>query len=127
MSPPSRPNLGRGRVVRVEVVDPQGRNRKSRPAVVISTAEEVEMTGEFFAVCVSRRHDQAPPEVQVALPFGSHGTVCRSGLREPSWAVATWVINSRESDVEVLGTVPVAVVDEILAIVARLDSDRGPP
>jgi hypothetical protein len=123
VSLPARPSLCRGRVVRVDVLDPQGCNRKLRPAVVLSTAEEVESTGEIVSVCVSRRHDQAPPEVQVALPFGSHGAVCRSGLREPSWAVATWIITARASEVEVLGSIPISLVDEVLAIIARLDSD----
>jgi mRNA-degrading endonuclease toxin of MazEF toxin-antitoxin module len=114
--------LGRGRVVRVNVFDPQGRNRKRRPAVVISTAEEIDASGEVIVVCVSRQYDQAPPEVQVELPHDQRG-VCRSGLREPSWAVATWVTTVKVGEVEeILGAIPAAKTNTILGIIAGLDT-----
>ena len=112
--------LGRGRVVRVNVLDPQGRNRKRRPAVVLSTSAEIEGTGEVIVVCVSRQHDQAPPEVQVELPYDQRGT-CRSGLRDPSWAVATWVTSVKVGEVEeILGGISAAKTNAILEIIARL-------
>ena len=115
--------LGRGRVVRVDVFDPQGRNRKRRPAVVISTSEEIEATGEVVVVCVSRQYDQAPPEVQVELPHDRRGT-CRSGLRDPSWAVATWVTAVKIDEVgEILGSISAAKTNAILEIIAGLDTD----
>ena len=115
-------SLGRDRVVRVNVFDPQGRNRQRRPAVVISTAEEIDATGEVVIVCISRQYDQAPPAVQVELPHDPRGT-CRSGLRDPSWAVATWVMTVKVGDVEeILGSISAAKTNTILEIIAGLDT-----
>ncbi len=123
MSPLDAARLGRGRVVRVNVLDPQGKNRKPRPAVVISTVEEAEATGRVVVVCVSTKHGQAPPEVQIELPHDLRGA-CRSGLREPSWAVATWIREVPIEDIETaLGALTATLTGEIIALSNSLSDE----
>jgi hypothetical protein len=38
--------LCRGRIVWVELLDPQGRNSKCRPAVIVTTDDEIRPEGE---------------------------------------------------------------------------------
>jgi len=91
--------------------------------VVISTVEEAEATGRVVVVCVSTKHGQAPPEVQIELPHDLRGA-CRSGLREPSWAVATWIRDVPIEDVEVaLGAIAATLTGEIIALANSLSDD----
>jgi mRNA-degrading endonuclease toxin of MazEF toxin-antitoxin module len=45
--------LCRGRIVWVELLDPQGRNRKYRPALVVSPDVNIRDDGEVWVVAIS--------------------------------------------------------------------------
>lgn len=79
-----------GRIVWVDLLDPQGRNPKCRPAVIITPDPEIVPDGVVKVVGVSTRLDAAPAEVVVALQWDPRGN-CRTGLREQSIAVCSWV------------------------------------
>lgn len=51
--------LCRGRIVCVELLDSQGRNPKSRPAVIVTPDEEIQPDGEVWVVAISTRLDAA--------------------------------------------------------------------
>ena len=61
--------LCRGRIVWVELLDPQGRNRKCRPAVIVTPDTDIREDGEVWVVGISTQLDQAPADVQVELPW----------------------------------------------------------
>src|SRR5438552_7296188 len=82
--------LCRGRIVWVQLPDPQGRNPKCRPAVVVTPDADIRADGEVWVVAISTQLDQAPAEAQVELPWDRRGHP-RTGLRERSAAVCTWM------------------------------------
>jgi mRNA-degrading endonuclease toxin of MazEF toxin-antitoxin module len=80
----------RGRIVWVELLDPQGRNRKCRPAVIVTPDADIREDGEVWVVAISSQRDAAPAEVQVDLPWDRRGHP-RTGLKERCAAVCTWM------------------------------------
>jgi mRNA-degrading endonuclease toxin of MazEF toxin-antitoxin module len=75
----------------VEIDDPQGRNRKSRPAVIITPTDQITADGEVRVVGISTQLDAGPPEAQVELQYDARGN-CRTGLRLRGVAVCSWVV-----------------------------------
>lgn len=85
MSQPSR-----GRIIWVELPDPQGRNPKCRPAVIVTPDADIREDGEVWVVAISTQRDAAPAEDQVELPWHRDGHP-RTGLKERCAAVCTWM------------------------------------
>lgn len=87
------PNLCRGRIVRVEILDPQNRNPKRRPAVIVTPTEEILPDGEVILVAITGSVNAAPAEAQVALPWHAQGHT-GTRLTKPSVAVCNWLFAS---------------------------------
>jgi hypothetical protein len=105
----------------VPIPDPQGRNLKCRPAVIIT--EEVTPDGEVGVVGITTKFDETRPEVQTELQFDPRGN-CRSGLRERSWAVAYWVEMVLVAAIESYsGMIPAEQLDEIHRKIEALPLD----
>jgi mRNA-degrading endonuclease toxin of MazEF toxin-antitoxin module len=85
------PSLCRGRIVWIELTDPQGRNPKCRPAVIISPDSEIRVDGDVWVVAITTQLSEAPAEVQVELPWDRRGHA-RTGLKERCAAVCTWMV-----------------------------------
>jgi mRNA-degrading endonuclease toxin of MazEF toxin-antitoxin module len=83
-------DLCRGRIVRVEVLDPQDRNPKCRPAVIVIPTEDIRPDGEVVLVAITSSVNAAPAERQVALPWHAQGQA-KTRLTKPSVAVCDWV------------------------------------
>jgi mRNA-degrading endonuclease toxin of MazEF toxin-antitoxin module len=110
-------SLCHGAIVWAEVPDPQGRNPKRRPAVIVTPTDEIEAEGDVRVVGISTKFEEAPPEVQVALPWDPRGAA-KTQLRKPSWAVCTWVLTVPVASIlECRGMVPPG---QLLEIVQRL-------
>jgi mRNA-degrading endonuclease toxin of MazEF toxin-antitoxin module len=117
------PDLCRGRIVRVEVLDPQNRNPKSRPAVIVSPTEEIRPDGDVVLVAITGSTNAAPAEMQVALPWHAQGQT-RTKLTKPSVAVCNWVFTSPLSKIQSYsGLVPDRQMLQILDKINTL----GPP
>lgn len=113
--------LSHGRIVWVRVVDPQGRNPKTRPAVVISSNQDLDLGQDPVVVAITTQLDKAPEEHSVILPGGPG---CRSGLSRKSAAVCIWVERIKPADIEREGGVlPVALMTEINA---KVEQASGP-
>ena len=97
--------LCRGRIVWVELFDPQGRNRKCRPAVIVTPDADIKADGEVWVVAISTQVSEAPADVQVELPWDRRGHP-RTKLKERCAAVCTW-----------MEKVPVASIQEFAGIV----------
>ena len=104
----------RGRIVWVEIVDPQGRNPKLRPAVIVSATEAIQEGGQVWCVAVSSQLDEAPAEEQVELPWHRDGHP-RTQLRQRCAAVCSWLVPvSLDAIRQYAGTVPGRQLNQIL-------------
>lgn len=123
------PTLDRGRIVHVETPDPQGRNSKKRPAVVLTASADIERDGEVDLVAISGTATAAPREVQVNLPWQSQGN-CSTKLTKPSVAVCTWLFTVPSAAIrpeDIGGFVKADKMAEILRILAHLSEPESPP
>jgi len=117
------PPLCRGRIIWVELLDPQARNRKYRPAVIVTPDADIRDDGEVWVVAISTQFDEAPKEVQVELPWDRRGHP-RTGLKEQCAAVCTWMEKVRVASIqECAGTVPGRQLLDILTRIKPI----GPP
>lgn len=65
--------LAQGRIVWVELLDPQGRNPKARPAVILTPTAEIQPEGTVVAAAVTSNLDASPAELCVELPWHRDG------------------------------------------------------
>lgn len=118
------PNLCRGRIVRVEVLDPQNRNPKCRPAVIVTPTEEIQPDGNIVLVAITGNLNAAPAEMQVALPWHAQGQA-GTRLTKPSVAVCNWSFTSPVSKIQSYGGV---VPDrQMLQILDKINALSPPP
>ena len=115
--------LRRGRIVWVEVLDPQGRNPTCRPAVVVTPDEEIRDDGEVWVVAISRQLQEAPPEVQVELPWHRNGHP-QTQVRERCAAVCTWMV--KVAVVEIRSFAGVVPGRQMLEIMTRIKPPDPP-
>jgi mRNA-degrading endonuclease toxin of MazEF toxin-antitoxin module len=107
-------DLCRGRIVWVELLDPQDRNRKCRPAVIVTPDGNIRDDGEVWVVAISSQLHEAPAEVQVELPWDRRGHP-RTKLKQRSAAVCTWMEKVAVTSIQgVGGTIPGRQLLEIL-------------
>lgn len=110
-------SLCRGRIVWVELLDPQDRNRKCRPAVIVTPDADIRDDGEVWLVAISTQLDAAPAEVQVELPWDRRGHP-RTGLRERCAAVCTWM--EKVSVAGIQGCAGIVPGRQLLDILSRI-------
>lgn len=123
------PSVHQGRIVWVELLDPQGRNPKVRPAVVLTPTAEIRPGGEVVVAAVSRQVDQSPPEVSVPLPW-QRGGHPRTRLNSPNVVVCTWLVAIPVSAIGedgIGGVVPFREMARILDVVSSLRGGPGNP
>lgn len=118
------PDLCRGRIVRVEVLDPQGRNPKCRPAVIITPTKAIRADGDVVLVAITGSVNAAPPEMQVALPWHPQGQT-GTRLNKPSVAVCNWIFTRPVASVQGYGGM---VPDrQLLQILDKIKAAASPP
>lgn len=118
------PDLRRGRIVRVEVLDPQNRNPKCRPAIIVTSTEEIRPEGDVVLVAITGSVNAAPADMQVALPWHAQGQA-GTRLTKPSVAVCSWVFTSPVSKIQRYGGM---VPDRLmLQILDRINALPPPP
>ena len=123
------PRLQQGRIVWVELLDPQGRNPKVRPAVVITTTPEIVASGEIVVAAMSSQIDQSRPEVSVELPWDRAGHP-KTKLNRRNVVVCDWLVTlpvDAITDDAIGGTVPFAPMARILEIVRSLSGGTSSP
>jgi mRNA-degrading endonuclease toxin of MazEF toxin-antitoxin module len=111
----------------VELLDPQGRNRKCRPAVIVSPDVDIKDDGEVWVVAISTQFTEAPADVQVELPWDRRGHP-RTKLKERCAAVCTWMEKVPVASIqEVAGIVPGRQLLDILTRIKPLEPPSEPP
>jgi mRNA-degrading endonuclease toxin of MazEF toxin-antitoxin module len=117
------PSLVRGRIVypKVAIPDPQGRNPKEgRPFVVISRDEEIQKGDTIQAVGITGELHESPTDHYVELPSGPNA---KSGLKQKSAALCTWLIDIAQDHVEVSkGHIRADLLEQIVVKVLQLKS-----
>jgi mRNA-degrading endonuclease toxin of MazEF toxin-antitoxin module len=122
-------DLKRGRIVWVELLDPQGQNPKVRPAVILTPTDEIDPSGEVQVVAITGETTAAPAEECVILPWHAGGHP-RTALTKPSVAVISWAARVPVAAIQrTKGNVPGPLMLEILRRVADREgsSPSSPP
>ena len=115
--------LCRGRIVWVELSDPEARNLKCRPAVIVTPDAEIRADGDVWVVAISTQLNEAPLEVQVELPWDRRGHP-RTGLKARCAAICTWMEKVAVATIkEHAGVVPGR---QLLEILTRIKSPEPP-
>jgi mRNA-degrading endonuclease toxin of MazEF toxin-antitoxin module len=117
------PSLCRGRIVWVELLDPQDRNLKCRPAVIVTADTDIQDDGEVWVVAISTQLSEAPAEVQVELPWDRRGHP-RTGLKERCAAVCTWM--EKVSVTSIQGCAGIVPGRQLLDILTRIKPPDPP-
>ena len=120
-------SLQQGRIVWVELLDPQGRNPKRRPAVILTPTAEIRADGEVVVAALSSQTDQSPPEVSVPLPWHRDGHP-RTKLDRRNVVVCTWLVTVAVASIPpdaIGGTVPFPEMARVLEIVRALQPDAA--
>jgi len=108
------PKPEQGRVILATVFDPQGRNPKTRPAVIISETTQIQADGRIACVAITSSVPDEIPDDFVLLPFQPQGKV-RTGLRMRSAAMCSWLFEISEDKIEkYVGLVPTQLMKEII-------------
>jgi len=107
------PAIVQGRVVWALLTSPDGKTTKRRPAVVLTSTEEIKDDEPFAVVVGSTRIDDPLPPNKVMLPWNREGTT-KSRLRKPTVVVCDWLCSIRKQDVvEFGGVLPAKLMVEI--------------
>jgi hypothetical protein len=116
---PDKPKAGgipRGTVIVANVPDPQGRNPKERPLVVVEDFESGDPG--IFCVAITSALPNPLPTEYATLPWHRDRRISRTGLTARCAAVSTWrVLVKEEQVVARLGHVP---NDALLQIVTQI-------
>jgi mRNA-degrading endonuclease toxin of MazEF toxin-antitoxin module len=112
------PKPEQGRIVWLQICDPQGRNLKKRPAVIVTPTSEIEAGKPIVCVAVTA---QLPPKLSddfVLLPYQAGGHP-RTGLSKRSAAMCSWfVVVTEEEIIGYLGKAPTPQMKLILSKMA---------
>ena len=113
------PKPEQGRIILVEIYDPQSRNAKTRPAVIVSRTEEIHSEGLIDCVAITSAVPSKLPEDCVLLPFDPDSK-SRTGLRLRSAAMCSWLFEISEDQIEkYIGVVSSKKLQEILACIEK--------
>lgn len=121
--------LQQGRIIWTELLDPQGRNPKRRPAVIITPTTEIRSDGEVVIAALSSQIDQSPAEVSVEVPWQPNGHP-RTKLNKRNVIVCTWLAMLRVDSIQpddIGGVVPFAQMARVLDIIQALKTDSTNP
>jgi mRNA-degrading endonuclease toxin of MazEF toxin-antitoxin module len=109
-----------GRIILAETFDPQKRNAKIRPAVIVSRTDQIQAEGRIVCAAITSAIPDKLPDDCVLLPFHPAGK-SRTGLRMRSAAMCSWLFEITEEKIEkYIGIVPPARLDEVLARIEEL-------
>lgn len=83
-------SVRRGQIVMAAIPDPQGRNVKRRPCVVVSEDASLDAGGPVRLIGVTSWLEGLSGSDRIDLPYSNTGRHPRTGLDRPSAAVCCW-------------------------------------
>jgi mRNA-degrading endonuclease toxin of MazEF toxin-antitoxin module len=118
--------LRQGSIVLAWIADPQGRNPKARPLVVITPTIEILTSKQLVAVAITGHFSQPLAADEVALPYHPGGRAS-TGLRKPCVAKCSWLVTIQADDVlEPKGFLATQRLLAVLKAVGDLDQETKP-
>jgi len=88
------------------LVTPNRGDRKARPVVIVTETQDIFFDREIVCVAITTSPLSISSPDLVALPWDPHGRA-KSGLRRMSWAVCSWLIALKPSELlEQIGWLP---------------------
>jgi mRNA-degrading endonuclease toxin of MazEF toxin-antitoxin module len=113
-------------VIVLDLLDPQGRNPKDRPCVLVSTSERIADGGPFEVVAITTLLPNPLPFDHVELPWHLQRHP-RTGLNKPNAAVCSWLVEVEASRVDrAIGHVPGKKMRQIAAVLRALRGEEEP-
>jgi mRNA-degrading endonuclease toxin of MazEF toxin-antitoxin module len=114
------PKLQHGCIILAETPDPQGRNSKERPLVVVSEEAAIQAGEPLVCIAITTQIPKNPLPHQVILPYANSG-YSETGLRARCAADCSWSPTLNQDDVKrVLGNVPPAKLQAIKEIIKSM-------
>ena len=112
--------LEQGHIVAIEVLDPENRNPKVRPVVIVSPTDEIGFDAPFWGVAITGTLPRLLPKEYVPIPYHRAGHP-RTGLKKRCAAKCDWFVEIHNDQVvRSIGRVPVAVLSSIIQQVDAL-------
>jgi mRNA-degrading endonuclease toxin of MazEF toxin-antitoxin module len=112
--------LVQGRIIWATLPDPRGGNEKARPAVIVTSTNNVLPGGQVEVAAITTLIGHAPFSETVELPFSTTGHP-DTKLKKPCEAVCSWVVSLPVASIrDSGGFVPADVLVELLAKIQRL-------
>jgi mRNA-degrading endonuclease toxin of MazEF toxin-antitoxin module len=114
-----------GDIVRVNLLDPNGKNPKNRRAVVLTVSSQIDMEGDIVVAAISTKFDpnNIPPEY-VQIPWERRGHP-HTTLTEPSVVKCNWLCIVPANSVAASGHLPPKHLYNVLKAVANLQKDAA--
>jgi len=92
--------LQRGRIVKVNIPDSQGRTTHPHPAVVLTSAEDITAGFPIVVAGISTKLHLSEPKNRVMLPWNPRrGGDYLTNLDKRCAAVCNWIVTINESDI----------------------------
>lgn len=112
------PAIAQGSIVLALVADPQGRNPKVRPLVVITSNADLPTAEQIVTVAITGEFVEPIQPDEVRLQYHPQGN-CRTKLRKRCVAKCSWrPVIEKSAIIEVKSFVPLPQLERILEIVA---------
>ena len=111
-----------GRIVLAEIPDPQNRNPKIRPVVIVNPSDEIAAGKGILVVGITSTLPRKLPENCVLLSFHAAGHT-HTGLKKRCAAMCSWLVEIEESQIiKFIGKTSVRELEEILTILESMES-----
>jgi hypothetical protein len=106
-------------------VDPQGRNRKCRPSVIVTATQDIKPDEPLVVVAISGEFRELPAEHYVKMLWHRAGHP-KTKLYKPCAAICSWVKSISAADIEEFGgVVPPQHLAKILDKVSKLLEEQS--
>ena len=108
------PGIFQGCIVRADVTDPRGGNKKCRPIAIITRNSDIAKESKIIGVAITSQFVEPLQPDEVRLSWHPRGGT-RTGLSLPCVAKCSWLCEIDKSDViEFKGVLPPAQLEQIL-------------
>jgi mRNA-degrading endonuclease toxin of MazEF toxin-antitoxin module len=111
--------LRQGHIVWVEIHDQAKRNKKRRPAVVLTATGDLSPSRPLVVVAATTRFERPLREEQIELPW-SRTRHPVTGLYRPCVVVCDWLVPIYQSQIiNIGGVVPNHILEQIVVLATR--------
>jgi mRNA-degrading endonuclease toxin of MazEF toxin-antitoxin module len=116
--------LQHGSIIWANISDPQGRNAKDRPAVVVMPSKDIEASETVIVVVATTVFEEPLTAMQVKLPWHKDRHP-KTGLYAPCIALCNWIAEIPKSSIlDIGGQVPGKTLHEILDRLIAQDDEK---